>query len=94
MLLKGEGVERNLNRSLEYMNAAADQGSAEALNGLGFMYHNGEVVPENLTLALEYFKVRLHSRVSESQIQATGVTGAVLSSCVCASFLLVPPEAR
>lgn len=37
------------------MDEAADRGNAEALNGLGFLFFNGDVVPRNYTKALAYF---------------------------------------
>lgn len=59
MGLQGEGVPKNLTLSLEYLNHAASNGNKEALNGLGFMYYNGNPMEKNLTKALEYFQVRL-----------------------------------
>ncbi|KAK3285386.1 hypothetical protein CYMTET_7010 [Cymbomonas tetramitiformis] len=56
MLLKGEGVEKNVTEALRLYNLAADTGSADALNGLGYLYYNGDKVESNMTTALGYFR--------------------------------------
>jgi TPR repeat protein len=57
MSLKGEGAHRNLTKALDYYNAAANRSSADALNGLGYIYYYGSVdVPKNVTAALSYFR--------------------------------------
>jgi len=53
-------VKKDLGRALEYLNKAADKGSADALNGLGFLYFNGEEVTKDAAKALEYFQVHPH----------------------------------
>jgi len=41
MALKGEGAPRNTSEALEHYRAAAERGSADALNGLGYLYFYG-----------------------------------------------------
>jgi len=42
MALKGEGAPRNTSEALEHYRAAAERGSADALNGLGYLYFYGD----------------------------------------------------
>ena len=48
----------NLSQALEHLSAAATMGNADALSWLGYLYYQGENVPQNKTKALEYFQVR------------------------------------
>jgi len=55
MLLKGEGGPMDVNASLQLFEQGVDMGSAEALNGLGYLYHSGKHVERNFTKAFDYF---------------------------------------
>src|SRR5690606_8192199 len=48
MLIKGEGTEQNVTQALQLYERAAAEGSIQALNGLGFLYFNGDAVPQNM----------------------------------------------
>ena len=50
-----DGVKKNAARSLELMKAAADQGHAEAMGGVGYFYASGTAVPKDDAIALEWF---------------------------------------
>lgn len=54
---KGLGVAQDLDRAFDLFNASAEQGFADALNDLGFIYYQGglNVVP-NQKRGLEYFQ--------------------------------------
>ena len=57
MYLKGEGTAVNASRAIElYENATSTPGgSVRALNGLGYIYFFGQVVPKNHSRAFGYF---------------------------------------
>lgn len=48
MHLKGEGTEANHTRAVELYEIAAEESHVRALNGLGFEYFYGNVLPRNL----------------------------------------------
>ena len=50
-----DGVGKNAARSMELMKAAADQGHAEAMGGVGYFYASGTTVPKDDAIALEWF---------------------------------------
>jgi TPR repeat protein len=52
---KGEGVIRNLDKSIEWLTKAANQEYALAQFNLGVMYHNGKGVERKLDKAMEWF---------------------------------------
>ena len=52
MLIKGEGTTKNVSAALELYESAAAEGSVQALNGLGFLYFNGDAVPQNMVSTL------------------------------------------
>lgn len=56
MLLKGEGVEKNVTDAIIWYEKAALQNNTRALNGLGFIYFMGGDVSQNQTKGYEYFK--------------------------------------
>ena len=55
MLLKGEGGPKNVSHAIGLYERAAAQNDTAALNGLGFIYYTGDVVPRNASLAFRYF---------------------------------------
>ncbi|XP_056305432.1 protein sel-1 homolog 3-like [Danio aesculapii] len=54
LLLKGTGVKRNRTLGLELLELAADMGSVEALNGLGWYY---STIVKDRRKAIEYFEL-------------------------------------
>ena len=57
LYLRGsEGVRKNAARSMELMKAAADQGHAEAMGGVGYFYASGTAVPKDDAVALTWFR--------------------------------------
>lgn len=68
MLLNGEGVTKNVDRGLGYLNQAASQGSGQALLVLGRAYRDGVNVPQNLQKGMEYI----------NQAAARGEPGALI----------------
>ena len=56
MLLKGEGIDKNVTDAIIWYEKAAAQNHTRALNGLGFIYFVGGDVPQNQTKGYEYFK--------------------------------------
>jgi TPR repeat protein len=57
MHLKGEGLAQpNATRAIELYSEAANQGSVKALNGLGYIYFNGQGgVAKNMVSLLSLF---------------------------------------
>lgn len=56
MLLRGEGGSANHSAAVLYYEKAANAGSLQALNGLGYEYFYGHAQPKNLTRAFKYFQ--------------------------------------
>ncbi|ETN02359.1 hypothetical protein PPTG_16578 [Phytophthora nicotianae INRA-310] len=57
MLLKGEGTAQDNVTAIKWYEQASEKNHTRALNGLGFIhFHGSGGVPENKTLALEYFE--------------------------------------
>ncbi|MEI6654353.1 MAG: tetratricopeptide repeat protein [Verrucomicrobiota bacterium] len=54
--LRGEGVPKDVNKAYHLMKAAADQGHADAMGGLGYFYSVGVVVAKDEKLAAEWFR--------------------------------------
>ena len=70
--------------ALAYMNEAADLGNAEAMNALGFMYFNGDPLPQNYTKALDYFTVRVFGSLVFIAAQQHSISlGAVYTPTAC-----------
>lgn len=47
MYLKGEGTDANHTKAVELFELAAKENHVRALNGLGYVYFNGHVLPQN-----------------------------------------------
>ncbi len=56
MLLLGEGVPKDEKKAFELMKAAADQGHADAIGGLGYFYSTGTAVGKDEKKAAEWFR--------------------------------------
>jgi hypothetical protein len=54
--LRGEGVPKDPQKAFELMKAAADQGHAEAIGGLGYFYSVGVAVAKDEKQAIEWFR--------------------------------------
>lgn len=52
----GKGVEKNNAEALRWGHMAADQGNADAMDFIGFMYFRGVAVPHDADIAIGYFK--------------------------------------
>lgn len=48
MYLKGEGAHANHTKAVELFELAAEEDHVRALNGLGYVYFTGLVLPKNL----------------------------------------------
>jgi len=53
---KGEGVEKDLKKAVEWFTSAAEQGDVDAQARLGFCYDKGEGVEKDLKKAAEWYK--------------------------------------
>lgn len=69
MYLKGgDGIRKNAARSLELMRAAADQGHAEAMGGVGYFYASGTAVPKDDALAVDWFRKGAEAGGAKAQL--------------------------
>ena len=69
MYLRGsEGVRKNAARSMELMKAAADQGHAEAMGGVGYFYASGTAVPKDDAVALTWFRKGAEAGGAKAQL--------------------------
>lgn len=55
-LLRGEGVPQDARQAFDLMTAAAAQGHAEAMGGMGYFYSTGVVVERSQAQAIEWFR--------------------------------------
>ena len=53
--------------ALKYLRLAADQGNANALYNLGYMYENGEGVEQDYAKAVKYYKLATEQGHAEAQ---------------------------
>jgi TPR repeat protein len=56
MLLKGEGVDMDLDKAFYWLSKASSQNDAQSLYHLGFMYENGIRVGINVQRAVALYK--------------------------------------
>lgn len=54
MYLKGEGTDANHTKAVELFELAAMEDHVRALNGLGYVYFNGHVLPQNFVSVVEH----------------------------------------
>lgn len=55
--LKGsDGIPKDVTRAFELMSAAANQGHAEAMGGMGYFYAQGIAAPKDRAIALAWFE--------------------------------------
>lgn len=52
----GDGIEKNIQKAIEWYRKAAEQGHADAQNRLGVRYDRGEGIEENTTIAAAWFR--------------------------------------
>ncbi|POM67986.1 Suppressor of lin-12-like protein-related / sel-1 protein-related [Phytophthora palmivora] len=72
MLLKGEGTAQDNDTAIKWYEQASEKNNTRALNGLGFIhFHGNGGVPENKSLALEYFE-----RAAENQEDGDSIFNA------------------
>ena len=67
-LLAGDGVPKDEKKAFDLMKAAADQGHADAIGGLGYFYSIGLVVPKDDMLAIEWFRKGAEKGSAKSQL--------------------------
>lgn len=67
-LLFGKGVKKDNAKAFQLMKAAADQGHADAMGGLGFFYSKGIAVKKDEAKALEYFRKGAEKGSAKSQL--------------------------
>ena len=53
----GDGVEQNIEKAIEYLTLAAEQGNDDAMYSLGELYENGSAVEQDLDEAVKFYKV-------------------------------------
>lgn len=56
MYRQGVGVEKDQKQSLQWLQTAAENGSANAQYNLGLLYERGDGVPKDRKQAKEWFK--------------------------------------
>lgn len=61
------GVEKDMNKAIEYFQKAADLGYTYALNNLGFCYLNGYGVEKDLKKGFEYIEKAADGGLNVSQ---------------------------
>lgn len=66
--LRGEGVPKDSQKAFELMKAAADQGHADAMGGIGYFYSAGIAVPNDPKLALEWFRKGAEKGSAKAQL--------------------------
>jgi TPR repeat protein len=64
----GLGIVKNCALAVRWMRAAADQGFALAQHGLGFMYFQGECVPNDAGEAAKWFRLAADQGLEGSQM--------------------------
>ena len=52
---KGEGVEQNLAKAVEWYTKAAEKGNSSAMYNLGYCFQRGKGVEQNRTKAVEWY---------------------------------------
>lgn len=67
-LLAGDGVSKDEKKAFDLMKAAADQGHADAIGGVGYFYSIGLVVPKDDMLAIEWFRKGAEKGSAKSQL--------------------------
>lgn len=71
----GNGVEKNLRKSIEWFTLAASQGHADAQYNLGLMYLKGEGVPRNIHKSIDWFSLAAR----QSHVNAEINLGAIFA---------------
>jgi TPR repeat protein len=67
MYFQGKGVAQDYSEALKLMRKAADQGDAEAQEGLGEMYREGKGIPQDYAEAVKWFRLAADQGMSEAQ---------------------------
>ena len=66
--LRGEGVPKDPQKAFELMKAAAEQGHAEAIGGLGYFYSVGVAVAKDEKQAIEWFRKGAEKGSAKAQL--------------------------
>ena len=61
IIWRGEGVDVNYNTALEWYEKGVQQGSANAMNNIGWLYANGKGVTANDSLAIEWYNKAINA---------------------------------
>lgn len=67
LLYKGEGVQRNLNKSFGWLKIIADDGNASMQNHIGELYEQGIMIEKDLRLAAKYFSLAAEKGNDDAQ---------------------------
>ena len=75
--LLGAGISRDIDMAIDWYSRAAENGSSEAQNELGFIYSSGRYLEENLEKAVYYFKQAAYNGhpVAQYNLGVTYYTG-------------------
>ncbi|OWZ16842.1 Suppressor of lin-12 [Phytophthora megakarya] len=78
MLLKGEGTAQDNVTAIKWYERASEKNNTRALNGLGFIhFHGSGGVPENKSLALEFFELAAGNEEDGDSIFNAGYCHAI-----------------
>ena len=67
VLLRGDGVTKDIAQAMTYLRQAAEGGEANASFRLGKIYDDGELAPQDYAKALDYYTMAARAGVSEAQ---------------------------
>lgn len=75
--LLGAGIPRDIDMAIDWYSRAAENGSSEAQNELGFIYSSGRYIQEDLEKAVYYFKQAAYNGhpVAQYNLGVTYYTG-------------------
>ena len=63
---KGEGVEQNSTKAVEWYSKAAEKGDSTAMNNLGLCFEYGRGVEQNLAKAVEWYTIAVDQGYTQS----------------------------
>ncbi len=66
-LIQGDGVEKNINKGLEYLTLAADSGNIDAQHNLGTIYFCGSLTDKDTEKGIKYLKMAAENGMPVSQ---------------------------
>jgi TPR repeat protein len=63
---KGEGVEQNWTKAVEWYTKAAEKGLSAAMYNLGYCFENGRGVEQNVAKAVEWYTIAVDQGYTKS----------------------------